>query len=231
MAVQTDRTVDVAARELRRRILDGVYAVGTRLPAERRLSETLGISRLTLRAAVARLQAEGLVQPRQGSGVTVLEYRDTAGVELLPHLLQHGEVGLLGSFLALRRAIAAEAVATACVRATDAQLDALEEDARFLAEADTAALVAGNLAFSRKVVELADNLPMRLLFNTVTRVYAERPDIADAMLADPDAVRASFTVIVALLRNRDAEAARHTVRTVLEALDARTTGAIQLQDR
>lgn len=223
---QAPRTVDISADLLRERILAGDYAVGDRLPAERRLSEELGISRLTLRAALARLQSEGLVRPRQGDGVRVLDYRSEAGVELLPHLLDHGELELLAPFLQLRRAIAAEAVAEACRRATDAQLDALDGLADTLSRASGDALREGNIEFSRRVVDIAGNLPMTLLFNTVTRVYARRPEIAEAMLVDPDAVRASFAAIVELLRQRDPDRARQTVRVVLEALDLATLAVL-----
>jgi GntR family transcriptional regulator len=46
-------------------------SVGEPLPPERQLAETLGVSRLTLRAAVQQLVAEGLLQRRQGSGTFV----------------------------------------------------------------------------------------------------------------------------------------------------------------
>ncbi|MCB9673740.1 MAG: FadR family transcriptional regulator [Alphaproteobacteria bacterium] len=225
--VQAPRTVDVAADALRERILAGEFAPGDRLPAERRLSEELGISRLTLRAAIARLQTEGLVQPRQGDGVRVLEYQRSAGVELLPHLLEHGRIELLAPFLQLRRALASEAVAEACRRASDADLDALDALAAELSTAHGVALREGNLEFSRRVVELAGNLPMLLLFNTVTRVYRSRADVAEAMLVDRDAVRASFPAIVELIRRRDPAFARDTVRTVLEALDAATIATLE----
>ena len=45
---------------------------GDRLPAERALAERYGVSRVTLRAALAELQHRRLVAPRQGQGWTVL---------------------------------------------------------------------------------------------------------------------------------------------------------------
>jgi len=221
------RTVDIAADAIRDRILRGSYPVGERLPAERKLAEQLGISRLTLRAAIARLQSEGLLQPRQGDGVWVLDYRRDAGVELLPHLLQQGELRLLSPFLQLRRALAAEAVAAASIQASDADLDELQVLADRLATADLEALRHGNLVFSRRVIELADNLPMLLLFNTVTRVYQSRPEIAAAMLVHPDGIRASFGAIVSLLRQRRPNLARDTVRQILETLDEATVRSLE----
>ncbi len=230
---QAPRTVDITADTLRTRILDGTYATGDRLPAERKLSAELGISRLTLRAALARLQSEGLVQPRQGDGVRVLAIEEHAGVELLPHLLESGQPAgalgtpqLLASFLQLRRALAAEALAEATRKATEEDLAGLADLATTLQQAHGDDLVEGNLRFSAHIIGLAGNLPMRLLFNTVARVYRARPEIQTAMLADPDGVRQSFPAIVALMRAGDPDAARETVRVVLEALDASTLATL-----
>lgn len=44
---------------------------GTRLPPERAFAERLGVSRSTLRSAIARLELLGLVEVRHGSGIVV----------------------------------------------------------------------------------------------------------------------------------------------------------------
>jgi DNA-binding GntR family transcriptional regulator len=54
------------------RIADGCYPVGEMLPTEKQLCEELATSRYALREAMARLEADGLIQRRRGSGSTVL---------------------------------------------------------------------------------------------------------------------------------------------------------------
>ncbi|MEU5876324.1 GntR family transcriptional regulator [Spirillospora sp. NPDC047279] len=64
-------------RVVRRELLammDGLVA-GEALPPERRLAEELGVSRPTLRAAIDRLAADGLLERRHGSGTYVAEPR------------------------------------------------------------------------------------------------------------------------------------------------------------
>ncbi|HEY1516966.1 MAG TPA: PLP-dependent aminotransferase family protein [Solirubrobacteraceae bacterium] len=56
------------AAALRSLILDGRVAVATRLPAERTLATSLGISRATVTGAYNRLREQGYVESRQGSG-------------------------------------------------------------------------------------------------------------------------------------------------------------------
>jgi GntR family transcriptional regulator, transcriptional repressor for pyruvate dehydrogenase complex len=218
--LHTPRPVDLTADSIRDEILSGRIAPGERLPPERKLSETLGINRQTLRAALARLQAEGLVKPRQGSGVTVLNWRETAGVSLLPHLVAAGDLSLLEPFLRLRRAVTAEIVASACTRVTDQELDELDELAHALAaETDLEVLANGNMVFSRRLIQLTQNLPIELLFNTFAAIYASREDLQTAMLRNPDALRAVFPAIVGLLRQRQPEMARQVVLQVLTAID------------
>ncbi|MFI7481804.1 FadR/GntR family transcriptional regulator [Kocuria sp. M1R5S2] len=54
--------------DLRARIVSGHIAPGERLPSGSTLIAEHGVSRTVVREAVARLQAEGLVHPRRGSG-------------------------------------------------------------------------------------------------------------------------------------------------------------------
>ena len=60
-----------AAQELERRVLTGAYPVGSKLPNESELAESLGVSRTTLREAVGRLQAQGLLVRQHGRGTFV----------------------------------------------------------------------------------------------------------------------------------------------------------------
>jgi len=57
--------------DLRGRIATGEFPVGSRLPSEAKLCAETGVSRTVLREAVAALRADGLLEPRQGSGVYV----------------------------------------------------------------------------------------------------------------------------------------------------------------
>lgn len=59
---------------LRARIEQGYYAADSRLPAEGRLAEELGVSRPTLRTTLARLEAQGLVTRKQGDGTYVNQH-------------------------------------------------------------------------------------------------------------------------------------------------------------
>jgi GntR family transcriptional regulator len=63
--------VEQVNRIIRDRILEGVYSPGARLPSEQELSAEMGISRASLRMAMAPLVSEGLIVRKQGDGTYV----------------------------------------------------------------------------------------------------------------------------------------------------------------
>jgi GntR family transcriptional regulator len=57
---------------LRDRILAGIFASGARLPTENDLAETHGVSRVTVRRALAELEHEQLIERRPSTGTRVI---------------------------------------------------------------------------------------------------------------------------------------------------------------
>ncbi|WP_406317755.1 GntR family transcriptional regulator [Streptosporangium sp. NBC_01639] len=75
------------AAELRTAITTGVYAPGTKIPKEEQLEERYGVSRTTVRRAVAQLASEGLLQPVRRGGTTVRQQppRQSLTLDLQAH--------------------------------------------------------------------------------------------------------------------------------------------------
>lgn len=67
---RTPRYLQLAG-ELREAILAGDFADGKQFPTETALCKRFDVSRFTVREALRRLEAEGLIQRRRGSGTTV----------------------------------------------------------------------------------------------------------------------------------------------------------------
>jgi DNA-binding FadR family transcriptional regulator len=74
-----DTAADRAASGIRALIVARAYEAGERLPAERDLSEQLGLSRPALREGIRRLRSGGVLESRRGSG-TYVSHIDLAGV-------------------------------------------------------------------------------------------------------------------------------------------------------
>ncbi len=83
------RAADTAYEAVRRMILSGEAAPGTRL-GETELAETLGLSRTPVREAIQRLGADGLVEvlPHRGARVVLWSARDLEEIFELRTLLE-----------------------------------------------------------------------------------------------------------------------------------------------
>lgn len=68
------RLSENVAQSLRGQIMAGDFGIGEKLPTETRMTELFGVSRTVVREAVAALAADGLVEPRHGAGVFVLDH-------------------------------------------------------------------------------------------------------------------------------------------------------------
>src|SRR5215208_6752873 len=66
--VRGHHAFEACVEQLATAIRLGVYPHGTLLPSERELAERLGVSRATLREAIAALRAAGLVETTRGRG-------------------------------------------------------------------------------------------------------------------------------------------------------------------
>lgn len=227
------RAAEETANRLRDAILRGVYPAGSDLPGERELSTRLGVSRLTLRAALARLEAEGLVRPVHGSGNRVLDFQDTGGVELLGHLLAIANSGeevrgrkdaglsLLANLLELRRFAAVEAVGFAAERATPDEIATLrahvEHQALLLSQPE--AYVRADLHFARLLTRMTHNFALVLLANTIIRVLEGQPGVALTFFLDPPGTITVYRRMVDLIESHDAQAARAFTRRLIGAFD------------
>lgn len=70
LAERVPRYLQVAT-DLRKAILAGTFSEGAQFPTETKLCERYQVSRFTIREALKRLQDEGLIARKRGSGTTV----------------------------------------------------------------------------------------------------------------------------------------------------------------
>ncbi|MBO9520711.1 MAG: FadR family transcriptional regulator [Nocardioidaceae bacterium] len=158
-------------------VVDGTLGPGDALPSERRLAELLGVSRPAVREALQRMSATRLVEVRHGGATTVRDFQRHAGLDLLPRLLvRAGELdpAVARSIIEARYAIAPQVTALAArrvVRAHGARTTLpAAVDALATAEGAVARQRAA-LAFWDVVVDLADSIVFRLMFNNLRQSY------------------------------------------------------------
>ena len=71
--VSAEKLSQAVTHQIEELILRGILRPGERLPAERELSERLGVSRPSLREAIAELQDKGLLTSKAGAGIYVAD--------------------------------------------------------------------------------------------------------------------------------------------------------------
>jgi DNA-binding FadR family transcriptional regulator len=114
------RLYEQIAEKLAKAIAVGEYALGQRLPSERELAQSFGVSRPTVREAIIALELDDLVDVRLGSGVYVKNRQPPGGREGAKDI---GPFELLEA----RHAIEGEAAAMAAVRIEDEQIRQLSD--------------------------------------------------------------------------------------------------------
>lgn len=105
--------------QIRQAILEGAYAHGEKLPAERQLAEAFGASRTTVRIALGQLEEERLVRRRVGSG-TFVNYKSRAETDDIAEMTSPIEL------IEVRLGVEPHMVRLAVLNATARDMDRLQ---------------------------------------------------------------------------------------------------------
>jgi GntR family transcriptional regulator, transcriptional repressor for pyruvate dehydrogenase complex len=201
-------------------VLSGDMQPGEALPSERRLAEVLGVSRPAVREALKRLTEAGLVEVRQGDATTVRDFRRHAGLDLLPRLLfRAGEVDVrvVRSILETRLHNGPKVAQLAAVRNGSDTAAALEPTVDALAaEADPVERQRHALTFWDQLVDGADSIAFRLMYNTLRATYEPALAALAVMMADEVGRPDAYRDIVAAVHASDPDAAERAARNLLE---------------
>jgi GntR family transcriptional repressor for pyruvate dehydrogenase complex len=228
------RVAEEIVQQLRGLILRGDYAVGDKLPPERRLAEELGVNRASLREAIKSLEHMGLVKTRQGDGTRVLDFMQTAGVELVSHLIA-GEgapnLQVLMDVLDFRRWFGRETARLAAERGTADDLKKLEQVAERAADASIPVneLLKLDFEFYVLLTHAAKNRVMQLLINTIRAAVLSYADFFSQFSPPAATVRKHHKDVLKAVAQKDAESASKLadgyLRKAIETLAQVTRGA------
>jgi DNA-binding FadR family transcriptional regulator len=116
------------AAQLGRAISDGVYGHGERLPPEREIARSFGISRTTVRSALDLLEERNLIRRRIGSGTFVVHERGQSEREI-------ADITSPLELMDVRQAVEPHMVRLAVLHGTARDIDALAQSLRRLERA------------------------------------------------------------------------------------------------
>jgi GntR family transcriptional repressor for pyruvate dehydrogenase complex len=211
-------------------VLSGDMAPGEALPSERRLAEVLGVSRPAVREAIKRLTETGLVEVRQGDATTVRDFRRHAGLDLLPRLLLRAgevDVSVVRSILETRLHNGPKVAELAARRRSQDLADLLDASIAVLAEEDDPVERQRHaLTFWDHVVDGADSIAFRLMYNTLRATYEPALPALATMMADEVGRPDVYCDIATAIRDGDPVAAEAAARALLEPATVALLGAI-----
>ena len=191
---------------------EGHFPPGSKLPNENELSETLGVSRTTLREAISFLVAQGVLEIRRGKGTFVAGDLPAGAVNMAALSSLRSRVRARDLF-EMRLIFEPATVALACQRASDEELRQIQQKAERM---EQVALEGGDwpLAdqeFHFAIIKASHNEYMRRLYpiinsavNEIMQISSNRQEMQSAAIADNH-------VILDFLMQRDEAGARHAM--------------------
>jgi DNA-binding FadR family transcriptional regulator len=200
-------------------VISGEYPPGQSLPSERELAEVLGVSRPAVREALQRLAQAGVVSVRQGDGTVVRDFRQFAGLDLLPRLLMPGgelQLDVGRSILESRQRIGPIVASLAAERTSDELGVRLDKALAVLADAanDHERQLAA-LAFWDVIVDGANSIVFRLMFNGLRAAYEPALDALSVVMAVEVSRQQAYVDLAAAIKSGDSAAATMTTDALL----------------
>ncbi|NRB04972.1 MAG: FadR family transcriptional regulator [Rhodobacteraceae bacterium] len=224
--VDSEKLADAVVLQIEQLILRGILRPGERLPAERELSERMGVSRPSLREALANLQESGLVTAKPGAGVFVADVLGSAFSPALTRLFSRHDDAVF-DYMSFRRDMEGLAAERAARLASDTDLKVVasifekmqamrpngdaEEDARLDAQ------------FHMAIIEASHNVVMLHMMRSMYQLLREgvfyNRQVMFRQRTSRGALLEQHGQINAALQNRDPEGARAAVEAHLDYVE------------
>ena len=156
---------------LQKGIANGSWGVGDKLPTEKALCDTLGVSRFSVRSAVQHLNSLGITKSVQGSGTYVCstEQAMPLGSIAPDFLLNHSDII---SILEFRRVLEIASVKLAAQRATMEDVSELSKVTEQMKNAtDTPSIVYCDMEFHTLLAKATHNFAIIKVFEVLRDSY------------------------------------------------------------
>lgn len=202
--------VQVADR-LRQALSEGRWPVGTRIPSEKQLAESFGVSRNTAREALRSLTVSGLLEPRVGDGTYVRSVSELEGAFARSVLAAEAY-----EVFEVRSMLEEHGARLAAVNGTNDQLHAVREalDARDTST-DLRDFIDNDIRFHRLILEAAGNHILGELHRSLTGIDAHLRDYAcsagsvEEFVKDNSPLIDTHRELLNALVDRDPQRAKH----------------------
>lgn len=203
------------AREIQTMIRSGALKAGEKIPSQREFSQTLGVSRASLREALLTLETLGLLKTEMGRGTfvaTPAEGESQSGAHMAPW--RYSDSYSVFDVFQTRILLEGEIARLSAGRLTQLQLEKMEKATQTMEECwagqDLLANVEADLEFHGIIVSACSNAMLMALYQNV-RDQVTETQRQPIPITDPQRMRDSIAEhrrIIAALRENDAALAR-----------------------
>ena len=175
------KVAEQIADALKHAIVGGQFKPGQALPSERELANQYEVNRSSIREALLRLEAWGLIKIKQGGATRVRDFLLSAGLEMLPHLFDVGGDVLpdvLRDVHEIRAMLLGWCAEQAAQKADASSVARLEMLVQQMSEPRVKAADAQELdyAFFEELVRISGNRLLTLLANVIRDLYMRGRD-------------------------------------------------------
>lgn len=225
--IQSEKLSQSVVKQVELLILRGILRPGERLPSERELAEKMGVSRPSLREAIADLQERGLVETRAGAGVYVAEVLGSAFSEALIRLFATHDEAVF-DYISFRRDLEGLAADRAARLGSDTDLKVVDTIFRKMETAHSKrnpAEEAGlDAEFHLAIIEASHNVVMlhmmRSMFELLREGVFYNRSIMFKQRTTRDTLLEQHRAINTALQARDPAAAKAAIETHLDFVES-----------
>jgi len=233
--IQKKSVSDSVFEQLRDRIVQGDVEPGSPLPSERALSELLGVNRGAIREALKRLEQARLVAISQGGATRVLDFRETAGTDLIASLIVDGEgelnLSVARSVMEMRSAMGADIARLCAIRSPELaeELDGLVDQMQEKRQ-DLVQLQELNMNFWEVLVRGSQNVAYQLAFNSIRDIYSRLSELMAAVLVGELTDLDAHHAIAICVGNSDSDGAQKCARILNSKGETRVLELIEMME-
>lgn len=218
--IRRNRVYEEVARQIERVVIEHMKP-GDKLPPERQLAEKFGVSRSSIRDAIRRLEAMGLLEPRQGAGTVVREVSTEVVVTpITSWLLQKQKA--VSELLDVRRIIEPPLAARAALHATAEEFAEMENILRRQGEKVRRGelTIEEDSQFHYSIAVAADNTVILKVLDMLMDLLRESRERSLQVEGRLQKSFAGHQRILAALKKRDPVAAQAAMQRHIEDIEA-----------
>lgn len=223
--IKTKKIYEEIVEQIKSMLTRGDLHPGDRLPAERDLADSMGVSRASVREALTALETMGILDIRPGEGTFV---KQTSEAEIFAplSLLLAMERNPDAQLMEVRRILETESAALAAERATRTDLEKIRASLEVMkAAASIQVAVEADVRFHFSIAEATHNTVLLRIMNTIgDLMHHNSRQTRENIYADPvqgPLVINEHEAIIQAIEAEDAGAARQKMLEHINNIQAR----------